>query len=333
MGQSATPEHEAALIEAVWKGWGRKVERLEPVRLGYDAEARTYRAQVAGGELFLKTKPRLEAGISLSLVLRTQGIEEVLPPLLTLQGDLGQSVNEGWLLAYPFLEGANGFQQRLTLDQWRRFGRATRQMHDSVLPPEVSARIERERFEADGYAELVNLSLPPVTPATEALASLFQRHRAEIDRILLGVREFGEACRERSWAFVPCHADLHVGNLLLLPVGNLRIIDWDAPRLAPRERDLMFVMDGGILAGHGPEEEAAFFLGYGEANPDALALTYYRFAWATSDIAAYTAEASAPAFDDPSEGMKAVAMLEEIFTPGGIVASAFRSEDRLSRIA
>jgi Ser/Thr protein kinase RdoA (MazF antagonist) len=60
---------------------------------------------------------------------------------------------------------------------------------------------------------------------------------------------------------VLCHADLHTWNVLVDSVGDLWIADWDEAVLAPRERDLMFVV-GGI--GHGLVTPAA--TAAGDAN-------------------------------------------------------------------
>lgn len=84
----------------------------------------------------------------------------------------------------------------------------------------------------------------------------------------------------------------------------------------------MFVLDGGILGGHGPAEEAAFLQGYGPVEPDPLALLYYRYDWALDDLASFAEEAGR---GDP----EAARWFERQFAPRGIVASAFRADDAL----
>jgi spectinomycin phosphotransferase len=123
---------------------------------------------------------------------------------------------------------------------------------------------------------------------------------------------------------VLCHADLHTGNVLLDDAGRVWIVDWDETVLAPRERDLMFVVGGGIgIGGIGPREEERFFQGYGPASIDPLALAYYRYAWAVSDIGAYGEQV----FLRPDLGEvtrhAAVAAFMSLFQPGRIVERAF----------
>jgi hypothetical protein len=97
------------------------------------------------------------------------------------------------------------------------------------------------------------------------------------------------------------------------------IVDWDEAVLAPRERDLMFVV-GGI--GHGlvrPHDTERFLRGYGETGIDPRLLAHYRTAWAVQDIAAYGEEVLLT----PSLGQETrPAALEgfmDLFEPGNIV--------------
>jgi spectinomycin phosphotransferase len=86
---------------------------------------------------------------------------------------------------------------------------------------------------------------------------------------------------------VLCHADLHTWNVLGDGDARLWLVDWDEAILAPRERDLIFVV-GGIARGLvRPGDTGRFFQGYGEAAIDPRLLAYYRAGWAVQDIAAY----------------------------------------------
>ncbi|RYG35650.1 aminoglycoside phosphotransferase family protein [bacterium] len=315
---------EAAIVAAALTGWGREIVGLAPLFLGHDPRARTYRATTRDGrDLFLKWRSRLDAGMAVSQALYAAGATAVLAPISTKEGRTAQATDEGWLLAYPFVEGHNGFYERLTLDRWRAFGGAMREIHAAVVPAEVLAQVEVETFDPPEFEILKRFVEDPPEP----LRAPIERHRAALERILRGTRKFGQACREKRWTMGLCHADIHVGNVHLTPDGGLRIVDWDEPRIAPRERDLMFICGGGIMSGHGAAEEAAFFEGYGPASPDPLGLTYYRFAWATMDLSEYLRATFHPATDDASCGREASESFERLFQPGEVVDLAFRSED------
>jgi spectinomycin phosphotransferase len=98
-------------------------------------------------------------------------------------------------------------------------------------------------------------------------------------------------------------------------------VDWDETILAPKERDLMFVI-GGIGRGLvSPQETASFLEGYGEAAIDQRALLYYRYAWAAQDMGAYAEEAFSPHLGEPARRDAARGFMS-LFEPGNIVAIA-----------
>jgi spectinomycin phosphotransferase len=105
-------------------------------------------------------------------------------------------------------------------------------------------------------------------------------------------------------------------------------VDWDEVILAPKERDLMFVV-GGI--GHGlvtPRDTSCFFDGYGETAIDPRLLGCYRSAWAVQDIAAYGEEAlMMPTLGEESR-RAAVDGFKDLFEPGNIVDLASASAER-----
>ncbi len=72
-----------------------------------------------------------------------------------------------------------------------------------------------------------------------------------------------------------------------VPPDHVWLIDWDDAVLAPCERDLMFILDGGVLANAAvsSQEQAWFFDGYGAFDVDSARLAYYRCTRALVDVA------------------------------------------------
>ncbi|MBP1994328.1 site-specific DNA-adenine methylase [Paenibacillus eucommiae] len=81
------------------------------------------------------------------------------------------------------------------------------------------------------------------------------------------MEELAGLLQSRKIPYVICHADLHPANLIRDQAGNVFVIDWDEVMFAPKERDFIFVR---------PPHADAFFQGYGTAEFDEKALTYYR---------------------------------------------------------
>ena len=97
---------------------------------------------------------------------------------------------------------------------------------------------------------------------------ILQRKRAALDWLMEQTTSLGRALCDRSLPLVPCHADIHAGNVLVDARGRLHLLDLDTLLLAPRERDLMFI--GAGVAGHwrDAQEAAWFYEGYGPQQPD-----------------------------------------------------------------
>jgi spectinomycin phosphotransferase len=205
-------------------------------------------------------------------------------------------------------------------------------MHSAVLPNRFMRLVRRESF-ASRWIALVRELQTRVRedryedPFQEELASFWKARSEEIQRIVDRTEELGYLLQQRAFEFVLCHSDIHTANVLVGREGRLYIVDWDELTLAPRERDLMFVI-GGAVAGVRvrPVEEAAFFEGYGKVDIDPHALAYYRYEWVVADIGAFGE--SVFLMDDVGEATKrdAVRAVIGMFQPGNVVEAAYGSE-------
>lgn len=97
-----------------------------------------------------------------------------------------------------------------------------------------------------------------------------------------------QTLRTQSQEYILCHSDIHAGNILIDANGDLYIVDWDNPILAPKERDLMFIGGGQGFRGYSiHEEETLFYEGYGQTQIDLVALAYYRYERIIQDTAVF----------------------------------------------
>ncbi|MBI1333666.1 MAG: phosphotransferase [Armatimonadetes bacterium] len=300
------------IIGAVCSGFGIELTRLEPVEGGLDAQAVAFRGSSANGDFFVKWRKNLPPGLRLVADL---DIPEVLSPLKSVTGEPWVTVSDGALLIYPYVEGKNGFELRLEPEHWRSVGRTLRRVHEFKEAQEVP----NETFTVEGIDEFRATAIQ--TPAQEILCL----YSEAVETCLQRVVELGARCRAKEWHLVPCHADIHVGNILVREDGPPLLVDWDAPKLAPKECDLMFFCGPGIT-GHEPEVEGWFFEGYGQCQIDPLALAYYRHVRAVEDIVSFTRESC-----DPSRTDESLRFLSGIFKPRQIVQTADESYRLLSR--
>jgi hypothetical protein len=100
--------------------------------------------------------------------------------------------------------------------------------------------------------------------------------------------------------------------------------------LAPRERDLMFVI-GGISASFiNPQQEAWRRAGYGPIAIDPLALAYYCYAWALSDIGDFAAQVALRPDLGPVSREAALNACMGLFAPGEISRTRSAREREIS---
>jgi spectinomycin phosphotransferase len=212
----------------------------------------------------------------------------------------------------------------MTADQWRAFGRALRAVHDSDIGDRLPGRLRHETFGLPSAAA-VREALEGATryaggsAAARRLAAVLRAESGRIGAILDRANQLSDTLGKRHHELVPCHADIHAGNLLLADDGRLFLVDWDGPMLAPRERDLLFVVGSRIARKVEPHEEAWFFEGYGQVDVDREAIVYYRYERILEDIG----EFARSVFDDAdqSEASRDVQarLASSFFERGGIV--------------
>jgi len=327
---------EEAIAGALEAGFGVQVAGLVFLPVGNDAASWAYRVEVAGGpSWFLKVRAGAGAmpGAAVPAYLHRHGVPLVLAPLPTGSGAPFVVVDRFALALYPLLDAATGAEVGLSPAQWRELGAAVRQAHALPTTPELAALAGRETFRPSRRELLPALEAAvaraeAADPVAGALAGFWKAHRDLIDTLVDRADRLGRQLAPKGLRQVLCHGDLHAWNVLVDSDNHLWIVDWDEAVLAPRERDLMFVV-GGI--GHGlvrPHDTERFLQGYGETGIDPRLLAYYRTAWAVQDIAAYGEEVLLTPAVGQGTRRAALEGLMDLFEPGNIVDLANRFAGR-----
>jgi len=301
--------------------------------VGHDAHAWAFRADTRGdASYFLKVRHRItnEAGLVIPHFLREGGVARVVAPLASKRGTLWATPGDYALAVYQFISGATGLTAGMSDRQWIEYGATLRAIHEVVPSSAVRALLRRENFVPDGAAAIRTLdehvSSGTLNDPGRALIAEFWLERRDLIRNLVArAEELGRRLADSQPALVLCHADIHTNNVLLDGDDRIWIVDWDETMLAPRERDLMFVIGGIAREFVSPPQEELFFVGYGTVSVDQVALAYYRYAWTTSDIGAYGAEVFQRDDLGPLDRVEAVERFQSLFAPGGIVDIALGS--------
>lgn len=323
------------LASALRAGYGLEASTFTFVP-GYDMGAAAYDvAADDDGRFFLKVRfaPTADAPLEVPRALLDSGISSVLAPVRTLSSALWHPIGNGrTIVLYPFVAGRNAVVAGMTVDQWRTFGATLRAVHDSGLEVRFADRLPSETFALPSAAVvrdiLVTANWPSVeSPATRRLAAVLAERTERIGAMLERAEELGAKLRRRSFTRVLCHADIHAANILVADDGRILLVDWDGPMLAPRERDLLFVIRARIARDVAPHEEAWFFEGYGEVDVDSDAIVYYRYERILEDIGEFGRSVFGdPAIPEASRESQ-VALVESFFAPGDIIESAESTGD------
>jgi spectinomycin phosphotransferase len=311
--------------------------------IGHDASAWVYRAQTADGSAsFVKVRRSVtnHASLLVPRYLHDHGVAQVVAPLPTAGSALWTQAGSYAVILYPFVESRTGMHGGMSDRQWIEYGGLLRQIHETSPSAELARVMRRDDLTPDGAAVLRRLDADAVAdafgddPSARTLRTFWLERRDLIQTVLDRAEALGRRLARRASPFILCHADVHTDNVLIDTKQRVWIVDWDETILAPRERDLMFAIGGISRRLVGPRQEALFLQGYGQeygaVDVDPLALAYYRYAWAVSDISAYGQQiVYRPDFGPLTRG-RDTELLMSLFAPGEIVSIALESSPALA---
>jgi spectinomycin phosphotransferase len=128
------------IVECLNFYYSISVATLTPLLLGADMNASVFKAQAHDNKSYfvkLKSGHHHDIGVAILTSLHDEGIQQIIPPLKTSQGQLTQHIDEFTLIVYPFIESQNGFCQILTDGQWITLGKVLRKVHEYKMPAAI----------------------------------------------------------------------------------------------------------------------------------------------------------------------------------------------------
>ena len=332
---SARPDiADSEIVSCIKTMYGISIATVSFLHIGGDLDTSVYRLETEDHTAYFCKLRRGDfdpTTVELPRFLWDQGVQALIPPLATLSGQLFTPLNEFTLTLANFVEGIEGYEVELTASQWANFGKTVKQLHTTTLPTKFNQHIRKEEFDSTwrerclailGRLETESFKDPIIN---EWVTFLYPKRGMVLDAVKRA-EKLAAQLSSTPLEHVLCHSDLHPGNLLIDRRHSLFIVDWDYPMLAPKERDLMFIGGGqGYKPYVAKQEETLFYKGYGPSQIDPVALTYYRYERAITDIAV---ESSRILLETLSEGERAEAfdILQLYFLPGCTLEMAIRSD-------
>lgn len=278
---------ERLLAAEVADAWTVDLADLVFMPVGLDGHAWAYRVDTPDGERYFLKMRRGEftqAAVLVPGFLRAQGVRQVVAPIDLPDGGANHRFGDYELLLYPFHDGGSLWGRGLTDRQWIEYGEFLGQLHAVTPSADIAAVLPVETYRSSAGERLQTLG--GQAAASENLGAFWDRYGAALHRLSETVDDL--ASRVAQAQHVICHADIHPGNLIADGDGPLHVVDWDAPIVAPRERDLMFIYSQDF-GDHPINAHRAdlFRRGYGPLEPDQTMLSYYRSERHLDDVAAF----------------------------------------------
>jgi spectinomycin phosphotransferase len=321
------------IIACLRDAYGLTIEKVAFLPFGADFNTAVYRVTTNNGsDYFLKLRSGefLEASVSVPKYLVDLGIKQVIPPLATKTEQLWTSLASFKAILYPYVEGRNGVEAKLSEDQWAQFGAVIKKLHSADIPVSITKYVPRETFSSK-WRETVKAFLMRIEnevfeePVAVKMALFLKSKSSEILKLVERAENLAIMLQTQPLDYILCHADMHGWNLMIDKEGALYIVDWDTLIFAPKERDLMFIgagiWDSGLTAA---EEESLFYQGYGQTTINKDVLCYYRFERIIQDIGDYC-EYIFLSDEGGSDRMQCFEHLQPVFLPNGAIERAYDS--------
>ena len=328
----------------VWiqQDFGVAVTTLTAVEHGADADAQLWRGFDADGASYAVklSGAGTPAGLIVSAHLAGHGVAGVTRPLMSRKRQPWSEREHRRLTVVPWVSEARALEGEMSAAHWTSFGALLAKVHATAVTEALAMSLPREDHTHEQAASTVraldsSLRLVADEPAAAGLTvdalvrALAQEWRTAGDRVSALLEQadgLGRELQARKATNVVCHGDPHLGNVLIGQDERVWLIDWDDSVLAPRERDLMFIL-GGVLA-FAPvtqQQQSWFFDGYGATDLDPTRLAYYRCARALEDLACPAAQIFDLRRFTDRERADALSIVRGVLSPTGLVNLALAS--------
>jgi hypothetical protein len=247
----------------------------------------------------------LRRALAAAIDLHAFGCNFVVAPIATGAGDPLVTFDCYAVALFPFIEGRSfPFEEA--------FGEADR---EQIL--EVVAALHRVPIAAirppatDGFTvpwldqldRSMHHSAGTNGPHEAVASELLIDHQPEINRLIARFRALVDRYQKDPGPVVITHGEIHPGNLIATSKGWV-IVDWDTVLLAPPERDLWRLAQGGGSA----------LCAYADATgtpPDERIVDLYGIRWDLAEIASFAAQFRMP-HQDTEDSRQALDVLRSV---------------------
>lgn len=210
---------------------------------------------LTGGALATIQRERLDFILMLRSDLYEHGLFTAQPAVhRTLDGKLKADFNGQPLTVSEFVAGGNLWSRWPPDPSFgAELGRLTARLHNATSGIKIQVPYVEQfaiPFESVLRKSLADLDagLHGIRPGQRTLRDLVLPRRETILNMLVHLHKLGVTARQLNPPLVLVHTDMHGGNLIRTPSGELVVVDWEGLMLAPAEFDLFMFMNDGFDA-------------------------------------------------------------------------------------
>lgn len=226
----------------------------------------------------------LERAFATAVAIRGSGLGFVIAPLVSRTGATVRRMGPCYSLAlFPFVDGEAGTFGRYDATERTAIVAMLAQVHRAT--PVVAAAALTIGLELPGRASL-DAALRDVDsgwsggPFSELARQELARHASDVAQKLARYDRLAAAVVTSRDRWVVTHGEPHAANVMRTDHGHV-LIDWDTVALAPPERDLWMLLEGG-------EDVLAAYTSATGHTVDRASVDFFRLRWNLADTAAFT---------------------------------------------
>jgi spectinomycin phosphotransferase/16S rRNA (guanine(1405)-N(7))-methyltransferase len=251
--------------------------------------------------LGLHLRPALTAASD----LRTFGCSFVVAPIATKADDPFVQFGSYAVALFPFIEGQSfSFEESFGEVDRERVLEVVVALHGvpiaAIRPPAADGFVVPRLDQLD---RSMHREAGSNGPHAAAASQLLIDHEAEIRRLIARYRTLVAQYLSDPGPVVVTHGEIHPGNVMVTSKGWV-VVDWDTVLVAPPERDLWRLVQGG----------GSVLRAYAEATgtaPNERLVDLYGIRWDLTEIASFAAEFQKP-HEDTADSRKGLEILHSV---------------------
>jgi spectinomycin phosphotransferase/16S rRNA (guanine(1405)-N(7))-methyltransferase len=247
----------------------------------------------------------LRSALTAAIDLRAFGCGFVVAPITTRSHDPLVQFDSYAVALFPFIEGQSfSFEESFGEVDRERILEVVAALHKvpiaAIRPPAADGFVVPWLDQLD---RSMQREVGSNGPHAAAASQLLIDNEAEIRRLIARYRTLVAQYLSDPGPVVVTHGEIHPGNVMVTSKGWV-VVDWDTVLVAPPERDLWRLAQGG----------GSVLRAYVEATgtaPNEWLVDLYGIRWDLTEIASFAAEFGKP-HEDTADSRKALAILRSV---------------------